>query len=307
MSAMSACLAKPVVVRPEPGMVSRTVSMSRAGRELGLTPRELALAVELGLLRTAPPVRKRERRRIPVTELVRARSEEGFPASLRQRLRLMGATGGAELLGVGPARFARLARAGCFSPVRFSVNRYRHLVWLYLATELRQFAERQSALLHGPLPSGVRAVLKHGEDWRPRHWRARRIGQLLRQTDDPWEAAAVHAAVLDQDAFEEAVPEPAERLLLGELRPSLAPWRPVARTTWEVIGDVLTAESEEEIRWHRMNLTLALGMARATGPAPARSVTVRPEQALLDHGDQQLSLPVVDTALSQAPAAGRDG
>ncbi|HEX5566562.1 MAG TPA: DUF6397 family protein [Streptomyces sp.] len=270
-----------LVVRPRVGAgaeeaePARAVPMCEARRELGLGARELELAVQLGEVETAAPARGRHRRLVPVTELARLRAQEGFPATLRERLRLVGAREGAGLLGIAPSRFARLARAGCFGPVRFSLNRYRAVVWLYLATELRDIAEQQPHLLVGTLPEGLRSLVAEGEDWRPRHWRNRRIAQVLRRTDDPWAIAATHAAVLAPGAVAEAVPDPAERDRLEELRPELAPGRPESPAARKIVRGLLTADGEEEIRWHRLGLSLALGTARSARPLP-RTPSPRP-------------------------------
>ena len=189
--------------------------MSTAARELGLAPRALELAVRLGEVRTlrtegtdgtetadaevarsaGGPVRDadatarggdaaaaggRRRLRVPRSELARLRAEEDFPDGLRAWLHTVDAGGGARLLGISSARFARLARGGCFSPVSFYVNRYRTVVWLYLAPELREFAQRRPELLAGYLPRGLRILLAEGVDLRAWHWRGRRVGELCR-------------------------------------------------------------------------------------------------------------------------------
>ncbi|MEE1927219.1 DUF6397 family protein [Streptomyces sp. TRM 70351] len=298
-----------------------SVAQERARRGLGLTPREFGLAVELGEVRTVPPVRAGGRRRVPVTELARLHDGTDGGDALRARLRTVTATEAAALLGVGRARFTKLARAGCVSPVRFSVNRYRRVVWLYLAAELEELARRQPGLLHGALPRPVRDLLADDADCRARLWRGRRVIQLLRHVDGPWSAAAVHAAVLPPEAFEAAVPDPHERLVLTALRPEVAPGRSESPTVRAAAGDVLTARGAEEVRWHRLSLLLALAEARlhahppgACGADGLRSTAVRrrsvlpgPEQALLDDGDEQPSLAVVDPAAGEPPATGRDG
>lgn len=242
---------------------AETLALTRARQELGLTPREFELCLDLGEL-SVTARDSQGRQRVPAVEVRRLLAAEGHPDGLRARLRLVRASEGAELLGVSRSRFVRLARAGSFVPVRFSVSRYHQLVWHYLALELGQFAERQSGLLHGPLPGGIRAMLREGEDWRPRLWRGRRTGQLLRQTSEPWAVAAVHACVLDQATLEEAVPDPAERRTLARLRPVLAP-RPMSVQARGHCGDLFVADVGEETRWHRLGLTLALGTARAVG------------------------------------------
>ena len=295
------------------GVPVGAVPMGRARRMLGLRPREMELAVQLGEVATVAAGGERHRHRVPSAELARLRAEEGFPATLRDRLRLVGAREGAGLLGVSPARFAKLARAGCFGPVRFSLNRYRSVVWSYLAAELRDVAEQQPELLRGTLPEGLRRLLAEGEDWRPRHWRNRRVAQVVRRTDDPWAAAAAHAAVLAPEVLEEAVPDGAERARLEELRPDLAPVRPESLAAREVVRELLTADGEEEVFWHRLGLTLALGTARSARPLPrpspggAGSAAHLAEQALLHHGHQQPALPVVDLAPGEPAGTGRDG
>ncbi|WP_245770328.1 DUF6397 family protein [Streptomyces radiopugnans] len=238
---------------------AEAVPLGEAHRMLGIRPRELELAVELGALATVAPRREDHGRWVPVAELARLRTEEGFPATLRERLRLVGAREGAALLGVTPLRFARLARAGCFGPVRFSLNRYRAVVWLYLASELRR-------------------ILAEGEDRRPRHWRNRRIAQAVRRTDDPWAAAAAHAAVLTPKVLEEAVPDPAERARLEELRPRLTTARPESLAARRIVRGLLTADGEEEVLWHRLGLTLALSTARSARPLRRPEREHRPAQ-----------------------------
>lgn len=288
-----------------------TVAMGEARRALGLRPRELELAVHLGEVATVTSERTGHRR-VSVAEVARLRAEEGFPATLRERLRLVGAREGAALLGVSPSRFARLARAGCFGPVRFSLNRYRSVVWHYRAAELRDVAEQQPELLGGILPEGLRRLPAEGEDWRPRHWRNRRIAHLLRGTDDPWAAAAAHAAVLAPEVVREAVPDQTERARLEELRPDLAPVRPESLAARDVVRRLLTADGEEEILWHRMGLTLALSTARSARPLPrppgGEASTARlPEEPLLHHGHQQPTPPVEDLPPGEPASAGRDG
>ncbi|MGK5628816.1 DUF6397 family protein [Streptomyces sp. URMC 123] len=243
-----------------------TLALRRAAEELGLTPRELDIAVQLEEVRTVGA--GVGRRRVTRDEVERLKAAEGFPDALRERLRVVSTTRGAELMGISPSRFTRLARVGCFSPVRFYVNRYRAVVWLYSAGELLRFAERQPALLTGPTPVRLRAMLDAGEDWRARNWRSRRIGQLVRQLDDPWERAAVSAAVLGPDQLAEVVDDPYERAYLRKLRPALVPVRDELTTTREVVEKIVVADDPDEILWHRISLVLTLDEARADRPAP---------------------------------------
>jgi len=215
---------------------------------------------------------------VPRAELARLKESAGFPQSFEERLRVVDAASGAELLGIGAARFTRLARGGCFSPVQFYVNRYRTVVWLYLARELRAFAERRPELLSGNIPRGLRVLLEEGVDFRPRHWRGRRVGQLCRQADGPWELAAARAAVLDADALEEAVPDPGERARLTALKPELTAVSDESAATRDVAEEACVAEAEDEILWHRLMLEADLEDARASRP-PAEEAGSPPVEA----------------------------
>jgi hypothetical protein len=144
---------------PVQHLPDRAVATLRAAREVGRWPAVSDIPVQLDHILpgagTAP-----WRRRVPRGELERLRAAPGFPSTLLDRTRLVDGAAGARLLGVGTARFARLARGGCFSPVRFHLNRYRAVVWRYPAEELRLFAERWPELLRGPAPEGLRRVLR---------------------------------------------------------------------------------------------------------------------------------------------------
>ncbi|CAM5282077.1 hypothetical protein SVIOM74S_07986 [Streptomyces violarus] len=109
----------------------------------------------------------------------------GTPDGLAERVRTVGTADGAALLGIAAARFTRLARAGCVSPVTFYLNRYRAVVWLYLADELASFAVREPELLAGRTPLGMRTMLEAGADRRARNWRTQRIERLLDRTRGP--------------------------------------------------------------------------------------------------------------------------
>ncbi|MFI1252641.1 DUF6397 family protein [Streptomyces netropsis] len=257
------------------GATEESVAFGRAARELELKPREFELAVQLGDVRTVASGPGR-RRRVTRAEIERHRSADGFPEGLRSRLWVVGTAEGAELMGISPARFGRLARGGCFAPVRFYVNRYRAVVWHYLAADLVDFADRNPELLTGRTPSLLRTALEEREDRRGRSWRARRLDQLLAQTEDPWERAAVAASVLTPEDLAAGVPDQDERAYVTVLRPPLVPARPDAMATHEVIESVILAEDPDEIEWHRHRLTAALAQARAVRPAPARDVPPGP-------------------------------
>ncbi|MCA6092906.1 DUF6397 family protein [Streptomyces sp. SCA3-4] len=240
----------------------------RAARELGLTPREFELAVQLGEVRTC--AWGSTGRRVAPEEIERHRSSEGFPEALRTRLWVVGTSDGAELLGISPARFTRLARGGCFAPVRFYVNRYRVVVWQYLATDLVEFADRNPEMLTGRTPALLREALEKHPDRRARSWRARRLDQLTARAEDPWERAAVPAAVLDPGDLTRAVPDPDERARLIALRPVLTQARPETAASREAVDELVMAEDHDEIEWHLHCLRAALAEARAHRPAPGR-------------------------------------
>ncbi|WAP53967.1 DUF6397 family protein [Streptomyces sp. S465] len=248
-----------------PGASGESVAFEAAARALGLKPREFELAVQLGEVRT---VTTGLGRRVACEELRRVTAAEGFPEALIARLRVVGTAEGAELLGISQGRLTRLARGGFFAPVRFYVNRYRAVVWLYPATELTEFAVRQPELLSGRTPPGLSAALAAGEDWRAAKWRRRRVGGLLTQTEDPWERAAVLACVLGSVELASAVSDPYERAHLRELRPALVRMRPEAGAVRDVIDTVVTADDPREIRRYRAALASALDDARRARPAP---------------------------------------
>ncbi|WP_245703544.1 DUF6397 family protein [Streptomyces lushanensis] len=248
---------------------ARTVGVVRAARELELRRGEFELAAQLGHIRTlAGP--GAGRRQVTRQEIDRLRAAEGFPEALRERARTVGTAEAAELMTVSPGRFTRLARAGFIAPVRFYLNRYRAVVWLYLADDVRTFAVREPALLTGRLPGPLRLGPDAEEDRRPRNWRGRRIAHLLHESEDPWERAAVVGCVLDPALLAEVVRDPYERAHLNRLRPELAPGRPepeseVAR---ETVRRLVVADHPDEIRWHRTSLDTLLAQARRTRPVP---------------------------------------
>ncbi|MEU5836625.1 DUF6397 family protein [Streptomyces diacarni] len=243
------------------------VAARTAAQELGLRLREFELAVQIEEVRTVPGPPGRARR-VPREELERIKGAPDFPSGLRERLRVMGAHEASELLDISVSRFARLARAGCFRPVGLYVNRYRAVVWLYRADELRDFAENSPSLLAGRLPAGMRAVLAAGTDHRAPGWRARRVAQLSRQADTPWERAAAKSSVLGEDALAEAVPDPREREELARLRPDLLKVRSESVATQAMLDRLCLAEEESEVRWHRLMLEAELESARAIASFP---------------------------------------
>lgn len=243
------------------------VTPGRAAEELELGRDEFRLAVQLGLVRTVP-VGESGRRRVERRELDRLKAAPDFPAGLRDRVRAVGATEAAALLGITPERFTRLARTGHVSPVRFSLNRYRAVVWTYLAEEVAGFGLACPALLTGRLPLELRERLAAQEDLRPRNWRARRLGVLLRATDDPWAQAAAVASMLDPVQLAEVVDDPYERAHLDRLRPPGPPGMPVRAAGRDIAERLTRADDPDEILWHRLSLALALDEARTVQAAP---------------------------------------
>ncbi|MFV0137403.1 DUF6397 family protein [Streptomyces sp. HMX87] len=247
-----------------------SLTASRAARELGLKRSEFDIGVCLGRIRIAPDDAGGGVRRVTHAELERLRGQEDFPQGLRESVRTVGTTEGAALMGVPKARFTRLARLGPLVPVKFYLNRYRAVVWLYPAEEVRQFAadEKNAPLLKGRTPEEMRDRLAAGADLRPRNWRGRHLGFLLRQARDPWARAAAVAALLDRVQVAEAVPDPYERARLHRLRPAApshgSPGSPTARTA----EDIMTAADPDEIDWLRADLARAVDAAREHDPAP---------------------------------------
>lgn len=249
------------------GGTTATVAAGRAAQELGLRRSEFELAVHLGLIVvTAGPGGGRPR--VREREIARLREDPGFPDGLAERVRTVGTAEGAALLGIAPARFTRLARAGCFSPVTFYLNRYRAVVWLYLADELASFAVREPELLAGRTPLGLRTMLEAGGDRRARNWRTQRIERLLKRTEDPWARAAVEASTLDAAHLAEVVEDPYERAYLVRVRPEPVFGRPGSVAARETMGELMLADGPDEILWRRINLTLSLDRARDDRPAP---------------------------------------
>ncbi|WP_426405014.1 DUF6397 family protein [Streptomyces sp. R-07] len=253
---------------------ARTVTPGRAAQELELRRDEFRLAVQFGLVRTVP-AGEGERRRVERCELDRLRAAPDFPAGLRERVRAVNTGEAAALLGITADRFTRLARTGHLSPVRFSLNRYRAVVWMYLAQEVLEFGLTCPALLTGRLPLDLRERLAAHEDRRPRNWRARRLGLLLRATEDPWRRAAAIASLLDPVQVAEVVDDPYERTHLDRLRPPAPGGMPVAAVAREIAERLTRADDPDEILWHRLSLALALDEARADRQAPHAGETSR--------------------------------
>ncbi|MEU0160496.1 DUF6397 family protein [Streptomyces sp. NPDC006261] len=289
------------------GTSAATVAAGRAAQELGLRRSEFELAVHLGLIAvTAGPGGGRPR--VHERELARLREDPGFPDGLAERVRTVGTAEGAALLGIVPARLTRLARAGCVSPVTFYLNRYRAVVWLYLADELASFAVREPELLAGRTPLGMRTLLEAGGDWRARNWRNQRIDRLLKRTADPWARAAVEASALDSAHLAEVVEDPYERAYLARVRPEPVFGRPGSVAARETMGELMLADDPDEILWRRVNLTLGLDLAREARPAPRPGddpgARMTPTPGSTSRVPAPQALPVAETAPPPSSCAG---
>ena len=253
---------------------------SRASRDRGLKRGEFGLAVNLGHIRTVPD--EGGGPRVARSEIDRLHAEAGFPEALKKRVETVGAKEGADLLEVSHGRFTRLARLGVVVPVRFYLNRYRAVVWLYLAEELVQFEadETNAPLLSGRTPADVRERLEAGLDLRPRTWRGRHLGFLRRQAGDhPWANAAAVASLLDAVQVAEIVQDPCERAHLNRFRPRPpahgAPDSPAA----QLAGSITMAQDPDEISWLRTDLAQAVSDARRIQPAPRPALPPRSPEA----------------------------
>jgi hypothetical protein len=237
-----------------------TVGADRAARELGLMRGEFELAVELGHIGVLARGQL-GRRRVARSEIERIRSARDFPQGLRDRVRTVGAAQGAETMGISPGRFVRLARAGLLTPARFYLNRYRAVVWLYLADELTAFAAAEPLLLRGRLPVPLRIFADHG-DCRGRNWRARRVGALLRQAQEPRESLAAASAALAAEELDRLVPDPQERAGLLAARPRLVSARPTTQRASEVLHGLVVARDAEEIAWYAAQVKALVEVAK---------------------------------------------
>ncbi|WUT00882.1 DUF6397 family protein [Streptomyces sp. NBC_00708] len=255
--------------------VAPAVAPSRAATELGLKRREFDLAVHLGAVRvrSGPDGRPRVHRE----EMDRLRARDGFPDELRALVRTVGTAEGARLLGISPVRFTRLARAGCLTPVAFYLNRYRAVVWVYLAREVEALAVRSPELLVGNSPPWMRDRLESGGDWRPRNWRSRRIERLLALTEDPWLRVAVVAQSLDPVQLAEVVDDPYERAHFARVGREAESGRRGSVAGREAMARLMHADEPDEILWRRISLIAELDAARELRPAPRPGETRWPE------------------------------
>ncbi|MEU9987776.1 DUF6397 family protein [Streptomyces sp. NPDC048045] len=243
---------------------------SRAARELGLRRSEFALAVHLGRIRTVPDEGGGGGRRIERTEIDRLRAQDGFPETLRERVQIVGTAEGAALMDIPAGRFTRLARLGLLVPVRFHLNRYRAVVWLYLAEELRQFAAdaENAHLLKGRTPESLRGQLVAGVDLRARNWRGRHLGFLLREAEEPWARAGAVAAFLAPVEVADIVKDPYERARLNHFRPGPPGTSAPGSPSSHLAEHLMTALDADEADWLRSELAHVVQEARHHAPAP---------------------------------------
>ncbi|MFB7331442.1 DUF6397 family protein [Streptomyces adustus] len=247
-----------------------TVATSRAARELGLRRGEFELAVRLGRVRTVPDEGGGGTRRVAHGEIDRLRSAKDFPEGLRAGVQVVGTREGAALMDVTAARFTRLARLGLVTPVTFHLNRYRAVVWQYLADDIRQFAaaEEHRALLSGRAPEALRDRLRAGVDLRPRNWRERHLEFLLRQADGPWQRAGALAALLAPDQIAETVTDPGDRARVDRFRPDPPAQGTPGSPSAQIAEAIATAAEPDEIGRLRADLARAVEQARRHRPGP---------------------------------------
>ncbi|MFD7550464.1 DUF6397 family protein [Streptomyces sp. NPDC059578] len=244
-----------------------TLAPTQAARQLALLRAEFELAVRLGRIHTVRGGGPGERR-VARAEIDRVRTQPGFPDALREQVKTLGTSEAATLLGITAARFTRLARLGRLTPVLHYRNRYRAVVWRYLAEEVEEFAARPEhrALLTGRTPAPFKQQLDAGLDSRARNWRARCHESLLGLANGPWESAAVSAAFLNDEQIAHTVPDPDERARLHDLRPRRPATTTGNRYAASRSPDLTTAETEDEIRGYQAHLRRCLQSARERNP-----------------------------------------
>lgn len=247
-----------------------TCTPSHAARELGLKRSEFDLAVHLGHVRTSPDEGGGGARRVQRAEIDRLRAQDDFPETLRHRVRVVGTAEGAALMEIPVGRFTRLARLGLLVPVKWYLNRYRAVVWLYLAEDLRNFtsASENAHLLKGRTPENLRGQLEAGVDLRARNWRGRWLGFLLRQAEDPWLRAGAVAAFLTPVGISDVVKDPYDRAYLNRFRPALPGQGTPGSPTAHLTERITIAQDADEIDWLHGELAHTVEEARIHSPAP---------------------------------------
>ncbi|WP_381562814.1 DUF6397 family protein [Streptomyces eurythermus] len=247
-----------------------TCKPGQAARELGLKRGDFDRAVQLGCIRTVPDEGGGGGRRVERAEIERVRAQDGFPDSLLDRVRVVGTAEGAALMEIPAGRFTRLARLGLLVPAAFYLNRYRAVVWLYLAEELRRFATgaENAHLLKGRTPETLRGQLAAGVDLRARNWRGRHLGLLLRRAEDPWARAGAVAAFLTPVDIADIVKDPYERAHLNRFRPTPLGHGVPGPPATHAAEQITTAQDADEIGWLRSELARLVEEARGVAPVP---------------------------------------
>ncbi|WP_420713541.1 DUF6397 family protein [Streptomyces sp. Tu6071] len=227
----------------------------QASSLLELTNEEVERAAVLDVLPSVPG-RGTLPRRFTAGEIARQRAMPGFPHALREAVRCVGTADAADLLGIAPHRFTRLAKLGLLAPVDFRLNRYRAVVWAYLVTEVEELGRRRPELLVGRLPAELRSMAE-GDRRAPR-WRERRRGHLHRLSSDPWERAALLAVQLGPEETARAA-DPDECGYLRRLLPAQGA---------QALTSLTIAQGADELRSLRAQFLDELRLARADRPAP---------------------------------------
>lgn len=199
-----------------------------------------------------------------------ARTAHGGGGGGHRTVRALGTAQGAALLEVSVTRFNRLARLGLLVPVTFRPYRHRAVLWRYPAGELTLFAsdDRNARLLSGRMPETLRGQLDTGLDLRPRNWRTRRLGLLLRRADGPWARAGAVASLLDPRHVAQAVPAPRDRSRLSHFLVPPPSHGTVGSPASRVAGHLMTARDPDEIAWLRSELARLTHEAREQPPTP---------------------------------------
>ncbi len=201
----------------------------------------------------------------------RARTAHGGGGGRHRTVRALDTAEGAALLEVSRTRFNRLARLGLLVPVTFRPYRHRAVLWRYPAGELALFAsdDRNARLLRGRVPETLRGQLDTGLDLRPRNWRTRHLGLLLRRADGPWARAGAVASLLDPRHVAQAVPDPRDRSRVSHFLVPPPPHGTAGSPAFRVAEHLMTARDPDEVTWLRSELARLTHEAREHCPAPS--------------------------------------
>ncbi|MGW3466067.1 DUF6397 family protein [Streptomyces olivaceoviridis] len=123
-------------------------------------------------------------------------------------------------------------------------------------------------MLKGRTPETLRGQLAAGVDLRARNWRARQVGFLLRQAEDPWARAGAVAAFLAPIEVADVVKDPYERAHVNRFRP-VSPGQGVSGSPSAQLAErITTAQDADEVGWLRSELARSVEEARDSSPAP---------------------------------------